>query len=139
VAAGLTLSSLGQQGGMGHGELGFVLRNSSHASCRTGGYPGVEFLRSSGQPLATNTSRTTQDFFGSTPVVRIVLAPGQSASFRVGTTHEAATGQTCTTAAAVQVIAPDDTATMHVTVPGGAYECGTATISPLRPGSSAYP
>jgi hypothetical protein len=36
------------------------------------------------------------------------------------------------------VIPPDDTASITAPIPNGAYECGTATVSPLRPGESAY-
>jgi hypothetical protein len=138
VAADLALSFLGQNGGLGHGELGFALRNSGRSSCHTGGYPGVLFLGPSGQPLPTHPSRSTQDFFGKTPVVPIVLAPGQTASFRLGVTHEATTGASCSSAAALQVIPPNDTASLRTTIRDGAYQCGTATVSPLEPGTSAY-
>ena len=139
LAAHLAVAFLGQQGGMGLGLLGIALRNSSAASCRTGGYPGVLFLGAAGQPLPTSSTRSTRDFFGPTPVVPIVLAPGQSASFRLIVTHGLASSAGCTTAAGLQVIAPNDTATLRATVPGGAYECRMATVSPLQPGTSAYP
>lgn len=139
VAAELKLSSLGQQGGMGHGELGFALRNTGSQSCRTGGYPGVLFIDAAGRGLPTAPTRVTRDFFGTAPVVSITLAPGQSASFRLGVTHEAQGTATCTTAAGVQMIAPNDTATLRTTIPNGAYECQAVTVSPLRPGASAYP
>jgi hypothetical protein len=138
LASDLKLTWLGQQGGMGHGELGFSLRNASSKPCRTGGYPGVLFLDSAGRSLPTAPTRITRDFFGSAPLTRITLSPGQSASFRLGTTHEPQGNATCTTAAAVQVIAPNDTATMRVAVPNGVYECRAVTVSPLRPGASAY-
>jgi hypothetical protein len=139
VAADLSLSFLGQQGGLGHGLLGFTLRNKSASSCRTGGYPGVLFLDSSGRGLTTASQRVTHDFFGTAPVVPIVLDPGQSTSFRLGTTHVPQGSATCTTAAALQVIPPNDTATLKTTIPNGAYECQALTVSPLRPGVSAYP
>jgi hypothetical protein len=45
----------------------------------------------------------------------------------------------CTSAAAVQVIPPDDTASLRVAVEGGISECGgQATVSPLQPGTSAF-
>jgi hypothetical protein len=81
----------------------------------------------------------TRDFFGTTQVVRITLSPGEAASFRLGTTHEAQGSATCTTASGVQVIAPNDTATLRTSVPNGIYECQTVTVSPLRPGPTAYP
>jgi hypothetical protein len=138
VAAGLTLSVLGHQGGAGHGELGFSLRNSASSGCRTFGYPGVLFLSSSGAALPTHSTRTTHDMFGATPAIALTLAPGEAASFRLVVTHGLGSSSGCTTAHALQVIPPDDTHTLRVTIPDGAYECGTATVSPLQPGSSAY-
>ncbi|MHB8658683.1 MAG: DUF4232 domain-containing protein [Solirubrobacteraceae bacterium] len=139
TASDLALSYLGGQGATGHGELGFALRNTSRARCRTFGYPGVQFLSQSGAPLPTSSTRTTRDFFGLAPVTQLVLAPGGSASFRLGVTHGAASPAGCTTAYGLQVIPPDDTATLRVAIAQGAYECAAATVSPLRPGTSAYP
>jgi hypothetical protein len=140
TAADLTVSYLGGQGAAGHGLLGFALRNSSGSACHTYGYPGVQFLDRAGKSLPTNSTRTTQDFFGSVPETKLVVAPGQSVSFRLGVTHGAASPVGCTTAYGLQVIPPDDTATLRVTIGnGGAYECRTATVSPLQQGTSAFP
>ena len=38
-----------------------------------------------------------------------------------------------------QVIPPDDTATLRISIPNGAFECQTTTVSPMQPGDSAYP
>jgi hypothetical protein len=138
IAADLTVSFLGQQGATGHGLLGFSLRNSSSHACHTFGYPGILFLGRTGRPLPTRTMRTTHDFFGTAPEVSLVLAPGQRASFRIGVTHGMTSPVGCTTAYGLQVIPPDDTQTLRARIPGGAYECQTASLSPLRPGSSAY-
>jgi hypothetical protein len=138
VARVLSVSFLGQQGATGHGVLGFALRNSSSRSCHTLGFPGVLFLGRAGRPLATHAIWTTHDYFGTAPEVRLLLAPGGSASFRVGVTHGVTLHAKCATAYGLQVIPPDDTATLRVRIPGGAYECRTATVSPLRPGTSAY-
>lgn len=138
-AAGLALRLLGQQGATGHGELGFAVRNAGSVSCRTFGYPGVQFLDASGRRLPTRSLRTTDDFFGHVPAIEIVLAPGASASFRLAVTHGSASPAGCTTARGLQVYPPDDTATLHAAIPEGAAECGTATVSPMRPGNSAYP
>ena len=138
-AGHLALSFVGQQGGMGHGEIGFALRNTSATSCRTYGYPGVLFLDQQGRALPTVPHHTTQDFFGSGPAVPLVLAPAASASFRLDVGHGAATSAGCATAYALQVIPPGDTATLRTTIPGGAYECQDANVSPLRAGQSAYP
>ena len=140
VAADLALSYIGGQGATGHGELGFALRNTSSHSCHAYGYPGVLFLSKGGQGLTTATTRTTHDFFGTEPLTAITLAPGQTASFRLGVTHGAASPPSaCVTAYALQMIPPNDTATLTTSIPnGGAFECGSATVSPLEPGTSAY-
>lgn len=137
-AAGLGLRFLGQQGAAGHGELGFALRNVSGARCRTYGFPGILFLGPGGHALPTVSVRRTHDLFGFAPAVSIILAPGASASFRIGVTHGINSSAGCHTAAGLQVIPPDDTVSIRVRIPNGAYECTQATVSPLRPGESAY-
>ncbi len=139
VAADLALSYLGQQGATGHGELGFALRNTGSRSCHTYGFPGVLFLDKAGGALPTESTRTTHDFFGTAPEVPLVIAPGEIVSFRLGVTHGVTSTADCTTAYGLQVIPPDDTHTLVTTIPGGAYECRTATVSPLRAADSAYP
>ena len=138
-AANLALSFLGQQGGMGHGEIGFKLRNTGSTSCRTYGYPGILFLNRRGGALPTIPHHTTDDFFGSTPAVPLTIAPGQSASFRLDVGHGVATANGCATAYGLQAIPPNDTATLRTTIPNGSYECRDANVSPLRAGASAYP
>jgi hypothetical protein len=138
-AASMSLSFLGQQGGMGHGEIGFVLKNTGSVPCRTYGWPGILFLGQSGNPLPTIPHHTTNDFFGSTPAMPLLIAPGGSASFRLDVGHGVATSNGCATAYALQVIPPNDTATLRTTIPNGAYECQDANVSPLRSGASAYP
>ncbi|HEY1511008.1 MAG TPA: DUF4232 domain-containing protein [Solirubrobacteraceae bacterium] len=140
TSSDLALSFLGQQGATGRGELGFALRNISGSSCHTYGYPGIQFLDRAGQPLPTLSTRTTHDYFGNAPVQALLIEPGNSVSFRLGVTHGIASSAGCSTAYELQVIAPDDTHTIRLVIPdGGAYECRTATVSPLRPGDSAYP
>ena len=139
TASMLALSFLGQQGGMGHGEIGFQLRNTSSASCRTYGWPGIQFLDQHGGPLPTIPHHVTNDFFGSNPAAPLVIAPGASASFRLDVGHGVATANGCATAYSLQVIPPNDTATLRVSIPNGAYECRDANVSPLRSGDSAYP
>jgi hypothetical protein len=138
-AAGLVLSFLGQQGATGHGELGFALRNTQSASCNTIGYPGIQFLSRSRAPLPTTPTHTKTDFFGHSPLEELIVAPGKTLSFRLGVTHGISSSAGCTMAYGLQVIPPNDTATLHVSIPGGATECGTATVSPVRAGTSAYP
>jgi hypothetical protein len=138
-ATGLALSFLGQQGATGHGELGFALRNTHSVSCNTIGYPGIQFISRSGTPLPTTPLHTKTDFFGHSPLRELIVAPGQTVSFRLGVTHGISSSAGCTTAYALQVIPPNDTAMLHISIPDGATECGTATVSPMRAGTSAYP
>ena len=141
-AAALQLSFLGGQGATGHGLLGFALRNVSASTCHTYGYPGILFLDRSGGSLPTTTMRTTHDYFGTAPLRSLTVAPGQTVSFRIGVTHFGPSGSNtgCTTASGLQVIPPNDTSTLRVVIGnGGEYECGTASLSPVQPGTSAYP
>lgn len=138
-ASDLQLSFIGGQGATGHGLLGFELRNVTSQACHAYGFPGIQFLDRAGRPLPTVTTRTTHDFFGPAPLQALVVKPQSSISFRVGVTHGIVSSAGCTTAAGISVIPPDDTSSLHVTMPQGAYECGTATVSPVRPGRSAYP
>ncbi len=137
TAAGLSLAFLGGQGATGHGELGFALKNTG-STCSTGGYPGIQFLAKDGAALPTNPQHTTSDFFGSLPLKALSLDPGQTASFRLGVSHGGGSDSGCSTAYGLQVIAPNDTATLRVPIPSGASECGATTVSPLQPGDSAY-
>ena len=139
-AADLSLSYLGGQGATGHGELGFALHNTSSQTCSTYGYPGIQFLDQAGHPLPTTPTHTTQDFFGTLPKLPLTVAPGATVSFRLGVTHGITSTAGCTTAFALQVIPPNDTATLKGAIGnGGAYECRTATVSPLQHGTAAYP
>jgi len=137
-AGTLALSFLGQQGATGHGELGFALRNTGSATCRTRGFPGILWLDKAGHGLPTTAKHVTTDMAGSVPVVALTVPPGGKVSFRVFVTHGAVPGLPCTTAAGLQVIPPNDTATLNVSIPDGAYECKETTVSPLRPGTAAF-
>ena len=137
-AADLSLSFLGGQGAAGHGELGFALRNTSGRTCSTFGYPGIQFLSQAGGALPTIPTHTTHDFFGSVPEALLHVAPGATVSFRLGVTHGAASPVGCTNAYGLQVIPPNDTATLRTAIPNAAYECRSATVSPVALGTSAY-
>ena len=137
-AADLALAFVGGQGATGHGELGFALRNTGTSSCSTGGYPGIQFLDRSGGALQTTPTHTTSDFFGTLPLAPVTVRPGESFSFRLGVSHGGGSSALCQTAYGLQVIPPNDTATLRVDIPGGASECGATTVSPVQPGTSAF-
>ena len=136
-ASDLTPSYLGSNGAAGTIVLGFALKNTGTRTCHTYGWPGVEFLSSSGAALPTGSTRTTGDVVGSTPANPLTLAPGQEASFRMVTSDMGPGGSSCPTASALQIFAPDDTVKMKLSL-GGVAACGKTTLSPLLPGDSAF-
>ena len=138
-AAGLALTFLGGQAATGHGELGFALKNVLGTSCNTIGYPGIQLISKSGAPIATHPIHATTDFFGSTELKELIVAPGGTVSFRLALSHGSGAGAGCATVYGLQVIPPNDTATLRVSIPNGALQCGDTTVSPMQPGSSAYP
>jgi hypothetical protein len=138
VAADLTPSPLNSNGATGHVVIAFVLKNTSSTTCHTYGYPGVAFLSKSGVLLTTNATRTTDDFAGHLPEDAITLAPGQEASFRMVTSDVGSSQSDCASASGLQIIAPDDTATMKTSLPLPISFCdGKATVSPLVAGTGA--
>lgn len=138
TAADLTPAFLNSNGATGHVVMAFVLKNTGSAACHTYGYPGVAFLSKSGALETTNATRTTTDFAGHLPESPITLAPGQEASFRMVTSDVGSSQSDCTNANGLQVIAPDDTATMKTSMPEAISFCnGKATVSPLVAGTGA--
>jgi hypothetical protein len=138
-AAELDLIYLGGQGATGHGDLGFALRNRGAHTCHTYGYPGIQFLDGHGKPLPTHPTHSTRDFFGHSPLRALSVAPGHQVSFRLDVSHGSGSPGQCPTAAALQVIPPDDTHTLSTSITNGAYECGRTIVSPLQAGVSAHP
>lgn len=137
TAADLTPSFLGSNGAAGTIVLGFALKNTGATPCHTYGWPGVQFLSSSDAALPTHATRTTGDVVGPTPAGELTLNPGEEASFRIVTSDMGPGGTSCPTASALQIYAPDDTATMKVAL-NGVAACGKATLSPMLPGDSAF-
>lgn len=138
TAAELTPAFLNSNGATGHVVTAFVLKNTGSASCHTYGYPGVAFLSKSGALLTTHATRTTRDFAGHLPESGITLAPGQEASFRMVTSDVGSSQSDCANAYGLQVIAPNDTATMKASMPQPISFCdGKATVSPLVAGTGA--
>lgn len=140
VAGDLSGSFLGTNGAAGTIAIGFALKNTSGGACHTYGWPGVLLLSSSGAALPTNARRTSSDMLGSTPPTEMVLQPGQEASFRIIASQFAeSSNSSCPNASVLQIIPPDDVATLKVNISGGIPACGQATLSPLMSGTSAWP
>ena len=138
LTSDLTLVSLGGSGATGHTLLAFGLRNRSGHACRTGGYPGVLLLDAAGRGLPTAPDHTTDDFFGETQLRELTVASGGLVSFRLGVDDVGRTGSDsgCVIVHGLQVIAPDDTASVDVS---RVFEACSATVSvsPLQAGTAA--
>jgi hypothetical protein len=140
VAADLKPSFLGTNGAAGTIAVGFALTNISGSSCTTYGWPGVLFLSSTDTALPTDAVRTSSDMLGATPASDITLAPGEKASFRlIASDFASGSNSSCPSATDLQIIAPNDTATLKVAISGGIPACGHATLSPLMAGTMAWP
>ena len=96
------------------------------------------FLDGAGKGLPTIPDHTTTDFFGHTVLRALTVAPGQLVSFRIGVTDVGSGGGSsgCENVKGLQVIAPNDTATLRIT--RDVYECGgQVSVSPLQAGTAA--
>ncbi len=141
VAADLQPVFLGTNGATGNVVVGVALENRSTSTCHTYGWPGVAFLDSSGAALSVTPSRTTTDLMGQTSATDLSIAPGREASFRLVVPDQNSSGGTtgCASVSGIQIIAPNDTAPLNVSVPNAFTECGSATLSPLLAGDTADP
>ena len=137
-AGGLSLSFIGEQAAMGHGVLGFSLKNTSSSSCTTRGYPGVRVLDKADTPMPMIAAHATEDFLGSAPLRRLTVAPGATVSFRLVVTYGLTSTADCRTAYGLQMTPPRDSATLRTSITNGAHECPTTTVTPLQRGDSAY-
>lgn len=101
------------------------LRNDAAAPCRTGDYPGVAVLSSSGRQLFQATRNQTA---GSTTF--FTLRQGQTASAVLqGGLHGQPGGYNCPTHVALLLTPPNNT--KSVTVQARTYECAAPSINPL--------
>lgn len=98
----------------------------------------MEFLNAADGPITTHATRTTNDFAGHVPETGFTLKPGQEATFRMVTSDVGSSQSSCVTAYGLQIIPPDDTATMKAPITTGISVCdGKATVSPLAAGTGA--
>ncbi len=141
TAADLHPRFIGANGATGNVILDFALTNLGAGPCHTYGWPGVAFVTAAGGTIPLTPRRTTEDLLGSTPATALTLAPGQQVSFRIVAADTNSAGGTagCHRAAGVDIIAPDDTASMHVLTGAGVTVCGNVSVSPLLPGTGAAP
>ena len=138
VGADVRAAAAPPNGATGTIVLGFTLTNRSASACRTYGFPGIGFIATDGSVVDPHAQRTTQDVLGTSLPRHFTIGPGGEASFRVAVHDFNAQGSEtgCQRYPAVQIILPDDTATLRVALPNGAVTvCGTPQVTPLQPGT----
>lgn len=137
------ITAAGTGAALGHVGVLFTLRNTSAASCRLGGFPGIVLRGSNGQALPTTVVRVVSGAYLIPAVVphRVALPPGAIASFDlqygdnpVGAQANEPYSQACPSAASAEVTLPN--ATGHSVVPASLAPCGgQVLVSPVVPGS----
>jgi hypothetical protein len=138
VASELTPVSKSANGAAGTIIWEVALKNTSSANCATEGYPGVQFLDSSGNPVGHPATRTTTTMAGGTVQPSpITLRPGDSAYFYVQVNDAAGGGAGCSNVSYLQIYAPDDSTAMRLTASQEIQYCPKLTVTPLQasPGS----
>jgi hypothetical protein len=117
-------SALGVWGGPMTGAAGtiaseFAFVNQGSHACSLIGYPKLQMLDSSGQPIST-TDRRDAGFFGLKKKL-VVIAPGKRAYFAAGYPDFTGAGATkCPTSAKLRFTPPGSSATVTLTGPKAA-------------------
>jgi hypothetical protein len=141
--AQMAMTATGQGAGLGHVGVLFTMRNTSSVSCRLKGYPGLQLLGSSGQPLPTTVMRATSGAYLFPAVVPhwVALPPGAVGSFSlqygnspVGAAVSEPYATACPAATQAAVTLPN--AAVHSVVPASMAPCqGQVLVSPVVPGA----
>jgi Protein of unknown function (DUF4232) len=139
----LSVTATSTGAGLGHVGVLFTLRNTSSASCKLAGYPGLQLLGDSGQRLPTTVVRAGSGAYLFPPVAahRVALPPGAVGSFDlqygdnpVGTAATEPYATACPAATDVEVTLPN--APDHAVVPASMAPCGgQVLVSPMVPGA----
>ena len=134
------VSDPAHSGGGAAGSLGmtYVFTNTSTTTCTLGGFPVLQLLGASGQPLTTTTIHASQ-----TPTT-VTLPPAGQAWFDIEFPTQTGFGNLqCPVSSALAVTPPDNTTALRISGSGGqigAYGgdiphlmCGNITTSPVLP------
>ncbi len=124
------------------GSIGYTnsFQNISSTTCTLFGYPGMQMLGSSGQPIQTDVIRGTSVTVPSVAERLVTLAPGGKAWFDMGYSDGTGYGyDTCPTSTLVEFTAPNDfqsiTVSLQIQPYGGAtiaqLHCGEIHVSPV--------
>lgn len=130
-------AGVGHAGGAaGHLRIDIVLRNTGSSRCTLYGYPKVVPLTSKGEPLAD--LKVSHDGSVAVPKVkphRVVLAPGEKASFAVGYSDVPTGDSPCPDASSMRVSPPEDSHALKVDAALN-HACGPKiTVSPVVRGT----
>jgi hypothetical protein len=128
------------------GSVGYTndFKNVSNTTCTLYGYPGLQMLNASGQPIPTDAIRATSVTVPPVPEKLVTLIPGSKADFDMGFAASTGYGSAqCPTSTRVEFTAPNDfqslTVTMAIRPYGGPdidqLHCGQIHISPVYAGS----
>jgi hypothetical protein len=139
----LTTTATGEGAALGHVGVLFTVRNTSAASCRLEGYPGLRLLDSSGHALPTTVVRAVNGayLFPAVAPHPVALMPGAVASFDLQYYDNpvgAAAGEPYATAcpAATQVLLTLPNTGGPAGVPASMAPCeGQVVVSPVVPGA----
>jgi Protein of unknown function (DUF4232) len=132
---------IGPAGGAA-GSVGYTndFENVSTATCTLYGYPGLQMLNASGQPIPTDVIRATSVTVPYVPERLVTLAPGARADFDMGFAASTGYGSAqCPTSARVEFTAPNDFQSLTVTLAIRPYgggdiaqlHCGEIHVSPV--------
>ena len=132
TGANYTLSVLGTEGAAGTNELTLGLRNTSSATCRLTGYPGIQFLDSAGDNLLTKDVRGDGESFTDFLPTTVSVASGATVYVNLGYSDVPVGNETtCPPVSTLQVIPPDTTTPLRVPVMLTVCNHGTVDISPV--------
>lgn len=138
VAADLTPVSEGSNGAAGTIIWTVGLKNTGNSPCKTYGWPGAQFLDSSGKPIGQPATRTTTTMAsGTVHPTSISLNPGDTAHFYIQVNDAAGGGAGCTNASYLQIYAPDDTTAMRLATSQQIQYCPKTTVTPLQSGTGS--
>jgi hypothetical protein len=126
----LTLAKQGDENGLGNFANIYRLQNSSQQTCTLEGYPGVQLLDASQQPMSITVLQQTSAYLYNTQTVQLVtLAPGASGYFIL---EWSAGPSSCAGATSVLVTPPGDQTSLQIanTIPACT---GKVIVSPIEP------
>ncbi len=141
--AQIAITATGTGAGLGHIGVLFTLRNTSSASCRLYGYPGLQLLGGGGRALPTTVTRAVHGAYLFPAVVphSVALPAGAAGSFDLqyednpaGAAASEPYATACPAAIQVEVTLPN--AYEHAVVPASMAPCeGQVLVSPVVPGA----